>query len=677
MFELVADIESDGLIDQMTTIHSLCFIDVATGEQWSCTDHPFVHPEGFTVLSIDEGLKLLLTADTMTFHNGIKFDVPAIQKIKPWFKPRRDQVLDTLILSRLIWPEIKEQDFALRRHLKKKAEGPYKAAVAAWPEFIGPRLPDDILLPEDKWIHEHLKTQFPGQLCGSHGLEAWGYRLGEWKGDYSKEMKAQGLDPWANWNPEMQLYCDQDVIAGRKLLLKCREPKNAYAPKAVACEHDFAFVLAEMEQNGFPFHMKRATELQRKLMRRHAELSHRLSIAFPPLEDVIEFIPKVNNAKLGYVKGVPFEKRKEVIFNPGSRQHIARWLKHKYGWKPSAFTETGIAMIDETVLKKMKYPEAKLLAEYFLIDKRLGMLEGRGGKGLIPAGRSGRIHGQVMTNGAVTRRCTHSKPNMAQLPATNVPFGKDFRELMYAEDGWSLLGWDASGLELRCFAHYMSFFDGGKYTSVVLDGDIHWTHAKVLGLVGPDEVYDEHNPVHDYARNKVSKRFIYAFLYGAGPEKIGDIVLPKGTPTAKRKAGIQLINNFLKRTPALKRLKVHITASIKKNAGKIVSVDGGVMTIRHEHAALNTLLQSAGAIAVKAATILFHDKLIEQGLVSGRDFQIVAHVHDEVQTLVKKGLEDIVGRTAQEAMAEAGESLGFRCALAADYKFGESWADTH
>ncbi|MCG7628379.1 DNA polymerase [Epibacterium sp. MM17-32] len=662
MFELVADIESDGLLEQMTTIHSLCLIDVETGEQWSCTDHPFTHPEGFTVLSIDEGLKLLMSADTVTFHNGIKFDIPAIQKIKPWFHLRRDQIIDTLILSRLIWPEIKEQDFALRKALKKKA---FK------------QVPADEEDPA-KWVHEHLKTQFPGQLIGSHGLEAWGYRLGEWKGDYSKEMKAKGLDPWAHWNIDMQLYCDQDVVAGRKLLQKCRSKNLRYAEKAIEIERDFAIILAEMERNGFPFHQVKAADLQRRLMRRHMELTAQLADAFPPKEDVTEFIPKVNNSKLGYVKGQPVLKRKEVVFNPSSRQHIARWLKEKYGWKPKAYTETGQPVIDEKVLKALKYPEAKMLAEYFLLDKRLGMLEGKGGKGLIPYGKTGTIHGQVMTNGAVTRRCTHSKPNMAQLPAINVPFGKDFRELMYAPDGWSLLGWDASGLELRCFAHYMNYFDGGAYTNIVLDGDIHWTHAQALsgGKLDGQE-YDEHNEEHAYWRNKIAKRFIYAFLYGAGAETIGEIVNPTGSSAAKRKAGQQLINTFLKRTPALKRLKETIAAQIKKQDGKIISIDGGAMHVRSAHAALNTLLQSAGAIAVKVATILFYDKLIEQGLVSGRDFRIVAHVHDEVQTLVRKGLEDVVGRTAQEAMREAGEALGFRCPLAADYKHGGNWAETH
>jgi DNA polymerase I-like protein with 3'-5' exonuclease and polymerase domains len=681
---LVADIESDGLLDTMTVIHSLCLLDVDTGKQWSCTDHPFVHPDGIEVLSIRAGLQLLIEADQIIFHNGIQFDIPGIQKVEPWFDVPREKVLDTLILSRLIWPDIKERDFTLRKQLTAKLRRDYRKERLQWERQIENDQEGSLTFPEEsKWINEKLKLQFPGQLIGSHGLEAWGYRMGEWKGDYAKEMKAKGLDPWANWNEDMQLYCDTDVIVTKALLERAED--KGYSAQAIKIEHDFATILGQMERNGFPFHKEKADKLQHRLMRRHAELQEQLAEAFPPITEEWEFTPKANNSKLGYVKGVPVTKSKEIIFNPSSRQHIARWLKRKYGWKPEAYTENGQAMVDEKVLKALPFPEAKLLAEYFLIDKRLGMLEGKGGKGLIPFGRSGRIHGRVNTNGAVTRRCTHSSPNMAQLPATNVPFGKDFRELMYAPEGWSLLGWDASGLELRCFAHYMSYYDDGAYTEIVLDGDIHWTHVIALGLVPPGTEryagYDEDGePIeieeHERLRGKIAKRFIYAYLYGAGHETIGEIVLPNGTAEEKRKEGERLTRSFLKRTPALKRLKQKIAKRVKET-NSVTAIDGGTMFVRSQHSALNTLLQSAGAIAVKVATILFHDKLIEQGLVNGQHFEIVAHVHDEVQALVKKGYEDIVGRTAEEAMREAGEVLGFRCPLAAEYKHGPSWAQTH
>lgn len=725
---LAFDIETDGLLDELTCIHSLVMVDVETGRGWSCTDHPgYVSPLGYEVLSIWEGLTLLQEADEIIGHNIIKFDIPAIQKVYPEWFISRHKVTDTLINSRLIWPEIRENDFLLRRkytpRVKReqtkliaeritanaKAEQVHDAALEAHKEWgkrhrkrlrqldKGTLLDDQFevesaadpdpghpgkfepaVTEETKVFKEVMDRYFPGRMIGSHGLEAWGYRLGEWKGDYSKEMKAQGLDPWAHWNVPMQEYCEQDVTVTLKLL-KLQESKE-YSPRAIEIERDFAWIIAEMERNGFPFDIPKARKLQEKLMRKQAELYSSLQDAFPPIIDEWQFVPKVNNAKMGYIKGKPITKSKEIVFNPGSRDHIARWLKLKYGWKPEEYTEQGKPKIDETVLKKLKYPEAGMLAEYFLLDKRLSMLEGRGGKGLIPAAKKGggTIHGSVMTNGAVTRRCTHSSPNMAQIPAVTVAYGKDFRELLHAPDGFVLLGWDASGLELRCFAHYMARYDGGKYTETVLDGDIHWVHAQALadGKLDGQE-YDEHNEEHAYWRNKVAKRFIYAFLYGAGPVTIGEIMIPKGSEQQKATAGRKLINTFLKRVPALNRLKKDLKAAVKKRDMHVMGIDGGVLKVRSDHSALNTLLQSAGAIAVKLATIIYYDKLIAMGLRNGVDFMLVAHVHDEVQTLVKKGLEERVGQAAVEAMREAGEALGFQCPLDGEWKAGANWAETH
>lgn len=659
---LAFDNETNGLLDQLDTMHCLVLQEPDTGEMWSATDHSgYVSSRGAKVISLREGLRLLLEADEIIGHNIIAFDIPAIQKVEPWFEVDRNKITDTLIMSRLLWPELKENDFQLRNRLRVKIK-------ATAPKDIEP---DDL----HDYIETELKLKFPGQMIGRHSLEAWGLRLGEWKGDYSKDMKEKGLDPWASWNPEMQDYCEQDVIVTVQFL-KLIESKG-YSPRASRIEMDFAWVLAEMERNGFPFHMAKAQKLQQTLMKRHIALTDQLQEAFPPITEEWDFIPKVNNKTRGYEKGVPFKKSNTIEFNPSSRDHIAKWLKQKYDWKPAAFTDNGKPALDERVLKRMKYPEAKLLAEYFLVDKRLGMLEGKGGRGLIPFGKSGRIHGRVITNGAVTRRCTHSSPNMAQLPATSVPYGHEFRDLMYAPEGWTLVGWDAAGLELRCFAHYMAVYDGGKYTETVLSGDIHWVHVQALGLVPEGTERDEHDPHHVFARDKVSKRFIYAYLYGAGAETIGEIVKPKGTAGAKRKAGAALIKEFLKRTPALKRLKDDLKKKIEQRDMHVMGIDGGLLKVRSDHAALNTLLQSAGAVAVKLATILFYDNMINAGLRNGEHFMIVAHVHDEVQTLVKEGYEVQVGEAAIAAIREAGVQLGFKCPLDGEYKVGSSWAETH
>jgi DNA polymerase I-like protein with 3'-5' exonuclease and polymerase domains len=662
------DIETDGLLDTVSVIHSLVMVDMDTGNGWSCvpSGEEYTSPNGFEVLSIEDGLKLLAKADEAEGHNVIGYDMKVIKKLYPELDFSRVKINDTMIEARLIWPEVRENDFQRRKRNIRHARAMTKQALHAFPA-----LSHDV-------TYKHFQNKlFPPHLIGSHSLEAWGYRLGEWKGDYSADMKAQGKDPWAEWNPSMQEYCEQDVI----VTLKLRKliDREGCSPMAVEIERRFAEIITEMEDNGFPFDIEGAKKLQEKLIRRRAVIYAQLQEAFPPITDRWTFTPKVNNKTYGYVKGVPIEKTKEIVFNPGSREHIARWLKQKYGWKPNEYTEGGKPQINEVILKALDYPEAKLLAEYFLLDKRLSMLEGRGGKGLIPHAKKGAgvIHGRVDTTGAVTRRCTHSSPNMAQIPAVNVPFGREFRELLYAPEGYVLLGWDASGLELRCFAHYMAHYDGGEYRDTVLSGDIHWTHAVALGLVPDGTEYDEHDDHHNHSRNKVAKRFIYAYLYGAGAVLIGSIMLPKGTRRQQYQAGRKLIKTFLAKTPALRKLKNALKRRINTRKMYIKAIDGGLIKVRSEHAALNTLLQSAGAIAVKLATIIYYDKLVDQGLVSGDDFLIVAHVHDEVQTLVKKGLEEVVGQAAIEAIREAGETLGFNCPLDGEWKAGANWAETH
>lgn len=441
MSRLIFDIETDGLLPDLTCIHSLCIKDADTGKSWS------LHHED----EIAGGIEVLMRADQIIGHNIIKFDLPAIKKVCHWFHIEEGKVLDTLVCSRLIWPDIKENDFRfLKRH------------------------PD-----------------FPKNQIGRHGLEAWGHRMGLHKGDYAKEMKAQGLDPWAAWNPEMQAYCEQDVEVTHALLKKI-EGKNP-SQQAVKLEHDFQWVLWRQEQHGFPFDKHKAEQLLSKLLQRRAMLEDELRDAFPPWEVRTPFIPKVSNAKRGYVKGQLTYKTKQIVFNPGSRDHIANRLMTVRGWKPTEKTTSGKPKVDESVLSKLPYPEAKLLSEYLLVQKRLGQLaEGRN-SWLNMVREDGRIHGEVITNGAVTGRCTHRNPNVAQVPSVKVGpdgplkgpeglWGYDCRELFHAPPGFVLVGADASGLELRCLAHFMGKYDGGDYARVLLEGDIHTVNQQAAGL---------------------------------------------------------------------------------------------------------------------------------------------------------------------------------------------------
>lgn len=594
------DCETDGLLDELTKVHSLVLIDADTGEMHS------LHGK-----YIEDGIHQLADADEIIGHNIIKFDIPALQKVYPSFRPQ-GRVTDTLVLSRLLHPARFDEDTELRKRRRL--------------------------------------LEMPGKLMGSHGLKAWGYRLGFFKGEFGE------TSDWKFWSPEMQTYCEQDVRVTEKLYLYFMKQEPSAA--AVELEHRFATILAMQERHGFAFDEQGAVALYQTLVKRRLELSKELADAFPPKRVETVFIPKVNNKTRGYVKGEPMTKVTMVEFNPSSRQMIADRLT-SMGWKPEEFTPSGQAKVDETILSKLDYPEAKLLAEHFLVEKRIGQIA-EGDQAWLKLCKKGRIHGSVNTNGAVTGRCTHSNPNVAQVPRVGSQYGAECRALFTVRPAYSLVGADLAGLELRCLAHFMARFDGGAYATILLDGDVHSVNQQAAGL-----------PTRNDA-----KTFIYAFLYGAGDVKIGSIVAPNASEAEQAKVGARLKKSFLAKTPALKKLREAVAAKVQSE-GKLIGLDGRILHVRSPHAALNTLLQSAGALIAKQATIFAYENLTTSGYKWGKDFAQVAHVHDEMQFEVRKGLEQIVGEAVVNAMRQAGDHFKFRCPIDGEFKIGSNWKDTH
>lgn len=400
--------------------------DVETGIVYSCADQPGYIP-------IVDGLRLLRDAEVIIFHNGIKFDIPVIKKLYPFFKPK-GVIRDTLVISRLIYTNLVERD--------------------------------------QQFIRKH--PEFPLKLIGRHSLESWGWRLGNYKGDFK--------GPWDTWTQEMQDYCEQDVeVTAALWKLMC---DKGYSEEAIQLEHEVAEVIFRQEQAGFAFDVEAAQELYAELVGKRIELTHKAQQVFKPwYVNKGEFTPKKDNAKAGYTGNATLCRVHLQHFNPGSRDQIADRLSKLRQWKPKVFTDGGKPQVDETVLGALPYPEAKVLSEYMLIEKRIGQLA-EGANAWLKLERKGRIHGTVLTNGAVTGRATHNSPNIAQVPKASdkVPYGKQCRALFGATQGRVLVGADLSGLELRCLAHYMARWDGGAYGKVLLEGDIHAANQEAAGL---------------------------------------------------------------------------------------------------------------------------------------------------------------------------------------------------
>jgi len=470
-----------------------------------------------------------------------------------------------------------------------------------------------------------LSRLYNPSLEDGHSLAAWGQRLGFAKGDF-KDFD-NGL------TDEMLEYCIQDTLVTQKLYEHLtQEMQNDYSKESIKLEHEVAIIIAEQERNGFKLNEAAALQLLSVLKTKLDTIQVEMATIFPD---------KITSGRTHKTTGKPL---KDIIepFNPGSRQQIAERLIEK-GWKPTKHTEKGSVIVDEAVLETLDFPEAKTLAEYMMLQKRIAQID----SWLEALGKDGRVHGRVITNGAVTGRMTHMKPNMAQVPNSGSPYGHECRDLWTVEKGYKLVGIDASGLELRMLAHYMN---DNVYTHEVVSGDIHTANQTASGL---------------QTRNQ-AKTFIYAFLYGAGSAKIGSIV------GGSAKEGQKLIDSFLRNTPKLKALREKV-ARIYAKEGWLPGLDGRKLLVRAEHSALNTLLQGAGAIVMKQAVVILHKKLRQSKI----DFKIVANVHDEWQIEVEESRADEAGQLGKQAIKEAGIVLKMRCPLDGEYKVGNSWKETH
>jgi DNA polymerase I len=589
----VFDLETNGLYDEVTTIHCLVLHDLNR-------DQTFTYGPD----SIAAGLEHLATADVLIGQNILFFDIPVIRKLYPFYTFAAARIIDTLITTRLIWPKEKLYDMDTEQY-----------------------------------------TQVPPKLRGSASLKAWGYRLSDYKINF-KDFK--------EYSEEMLAYCIQDVNVTTQLFRHTQ--KQTCSEAALKLEHDFALAIEKQIRSGFPFDVDACLDLVDDLRTKQATLEADLKELFPPKKIETIFVPKVNNAGRGYVKGQPFTKVMHEEFNPGSRQQIVDRLQTKYGWVPEKSTEKGNPILDDDVLAALPYPEAKPLAEYMLIKKRLGQIaDGNNAWLKLVNDETGCMHGDVVTNGCITGRCAHRNPNMGQVPAGYSEYGKECRGLFHAPDGWTLIGVDAKALELRCLAGYLAYWDGGEYARVVTDEsiDIHTYNQEMFGVATRD----------------IAKRLLYGLLYGCGALKAGTIIDPnEKNELILRELGSTAINSFMQGIPALKELKNRIAHNIAKRE-YLIGLDGRPLFCRSDFKGLNVLLQSSGALIMKQVVIELHNKMYDLGYIYGHDWQQNAMIHDEVQVSCPPAMVDTLTSVALEAFPHRNNSL-FQCPIHGDAHVG-------
>ena len=452
---------------------------------------------------------------------------------------------------------------------------------------------------------------------GGHSLRNWGNTLGFPKGDH---------EDWSRLSPEMIDYCMRDTEVTQAVHEALMEELAGFSQESQDLEHEVQWAISQQERNGWLLDQRKALSLVAEYKETMNGIEEELQSIFPPI--VEERWSEKTGKRL---------KDRVEIFNVGSRQQVAARLATK-GAKWNQKTETGKPVVDEKTLKENdSVPEAAKVLEFLTIQKRSAQVK----SWLENVQEDGRVHGRVITNGAITGRMTHQTPNMAQVPA--VP---ECRECWTVPEGKLLVGTDASGLELRMLAHYMN---DQEFTNVLLREDVHTRNQVAAGLDTRPQ----------------AKTFIYAFLYGAGDAKIGSIV----GGTAKH--GRELKQRFLRNTPALEALRERV--GIAAGRGHLKGLDGREVLVRSEHSALNTLLQSAGAIVMKRALVLLESYAQQWKL----DFKFVGNIHDEIQTEVPEAQAEKFGWLAVECIKAAGLHYNLRCPLDGESKVGQTWAETH
>ena len=413
-------------------------------------------------------------------------------------------------------------------------------------------------------------------------------------------------------------------------------------PEWITLEHQVAHILTQQELHGWRFNESEARDLESTLRRELEDTTNLLRRQHPYVAGAV-FTPKRNNRTQGYIEGAPFTRLKEL--NPTSRDHIAWILQTHYGWIPSLMTlKSNKPIIDEPVLKDVGKGIALDFLKILELTKALGMIS-EGVNAWQKLVTKSRIHHHCSVATA-TFRCAHRNPNLAQVPSD-----ERFRHLFTASPNLVMVGADLSGIELRMLAHYLSRYDQGRYTEILLTGDIHQTNADKIGI-----------------SRKLVKTVTYAFLYGAGNIKIGHSYDKQLSDDKARKKGAEIRKAYIEAIPGLKELLEAVHQASTR--GYVRGLDNRRILVDSRHKSLNYLLQGSAAIIAKRWMVLAHERLPD-------DTHQLAFIHDELQYECPQMATAEVGEILEVAAKEAGEYYKMRCPVAAESKIGMTWADVH
>ena len=432
-------------------------------------------------------------------------------------------------------------------------------------------------------------------------------------------------------------------------------------PDYVTLEMRMAELMSQQEASGFRFDMDAATRVRAELQQEFDDLTNKITSIYMYVPGKV-FTPKRADKKKGYVAGAPMTRL--VDFNPTSRQNIAWALQTFRGARFTKVTDTGKPKVDEATISEVRdtalssgnqqlHDECEMFIRLLTLQKWLGQLSEGTNSWFNSIEGDGCIH-HSCTLSTQTGRNAHRGPNLGQV--VSAPWA---RELFVPHPGHVMVGADLEGLELRLLGHYLAAFDQGAFAEVVVNGDIHQQNADRVGCTRPQV-----------------KSLTYAFIYGAGDQKLGHTLHPELSDAQKKTLGGELRRKFLDAIPGLEPLIDAVKLKVR-SSGRLRGLDGRPIFCRAEHSSPNFLLQSAGAIISKRWVVIGQQMMNDAGLTYDVDYTRCAYVHDEVQMSVVPAEVDRMKALLEAAAPEAGRYYNLRVPIAASADHGDTWASTH
>lgn len=615
MTRVIFDIETDNLYHKVTKLHCIALKRLGM-------DH---EPLLFSSMdnNLDEGLQILSQAEQLIGHNIIQYDIPVLEKLYPQYNFTHN-VLDTINLSMICFPEYQK-----------------------------------------------------------HGLEDWGSRLGfekfnpvtgkEYTDEEWKERKKIKQTVWDVYTNEMGAYCKQDVRVTELVLWKCNVEE--LHPNVIELSNNFSWIISDQVNNGCQIDKEGLLKLQAQIEVEETRAAEELLKQLPNFIDyefkVYKRANQNKNIKAGDIEAI------EIVtpFNLQSTYHWMRYLKEKYGYEPPLVRRKGkdepTPCLDDEVLAGIedKYPEVKDLLLWKTANKIRKMIYTGDTSVYNLLDEDGIVRGGVKTDGTVSGRCAHNNPNLATMPGVRTnddgiikgikgKYAYEVRSLFIPRKGFVQVGFDAKGLEYMCLAHYIN--DKHFSVDVIENGDIHTWTQQTLG----------------FETRRQAKTFEYAYLYGAGKQKLAE-GLSAGTGKTYTVNDVNIaIKKFTSALPGLQKLNDDIREQFR-NKGTITGLDKRELHARSEYSLLNLLLQSSGAVVMKQCLVYFKQELDKAGMELRKDYNFLLNVHDEIQAEVKEDKVEIYKECAQKAVDRTNKDLELNCKLQIDIKVGRSWAECH